>query len=206
MPHRPQLQIAVKPQEFFHEKVSQALDSLKIKIDDSIEFYVVNLLCEFIAPTPSEAPSGQSLDPMQTPLALMYKTALESPPADQFRIVKKMGDTSLYFAGYFQDYFNRKTFDIDYYISMGQTAYAHASTLMREQHEQSMTEMYDTLSGKFSELVDVVAEVSDPMASDHAIDILAVYDRWTKTNSDRLRRLLERAGISPVKSPTKTPQ
>jgi hypothetical protein len=200
-----QLQVAVKPHEYFHEKVSKAVHTLNLKIKEDIEFYLVNLLCDFITPPPPPG-AGQNLDPIHTPLAIMYKTALESPPSDQFRILKQMGDSSLYMSGYFQDYFNRKTFDIDYYIAMGQTAYSKVSALARDQYDKGIPELYQSLSDQFVNLVDVVAEVSDPGPSEKAVDILAIYDRWTKSNSERLRKILENLGINPVKSPTKTPQ
>ena len=44
------LNLVVKPHEFFREKVSAAMANQKVEVDDDVEFYVVNLLCEFIDP------------------------------------------------------------------------------------------------------------------------------------------------------------
>jgi hypothetical protein len=202
-----QLQLAIGPQEFFHDRVSKAVETLKIKITNDVEFYIVNLLCEFIGTENLKQPDTD-IDPLQTPLALMYKQALESSPHDQMKIYKKMGDTSLYFAGFFQDYFNRKTFDIGYYITMGQTAYSQVSLLMRDRmNDDHFTAVYADLSEKFGTLVDVVAEVSDTRPpGERAVDILAIYDRWNRSHSDRLRRILQEVGIDPIKTPTKIAQ
>lgn len=193
------LQLLATPQEYFLEKVTHASSSLEIKIDEQLEFYVVNLLCEFIEPEKLNKNLGKDVDVLDTPLAFFLKQAMEASPSEQLKLYKRLGDTSLYFAGFFQESFNRKSYDIDYYISMGQTAYRSLSTIMRDRHhDEHFKEMYYKLSDRFPDLVEIVAEVSDVPAGDRPIDILAVYDRWTKSQSTRLRRALERAGIKPV--------
>lgn len=195
------LQLLATPQEFFHEKVTHATSSLEIKLDEQLEFYVVNLLCEFVTPEKLNQNLGKDVDVLDTPLALFLKQAMEASPSDQLKLYKRLGDTSLYFAGFFQEFFNRKSYDIDYYISMGQTAYRSVSTIMRDRHrDDHFKEMYFKLSDRFPDLVEIVAEVSDVPAGDRPVDILAVYDRWNKTHSTRLLRSLERAGIKPIPS------
>jgi len=116
-----------------------------------------------------------------------------------------MGDTSLYVDGYFQDYFNRKTFDIDYYINMGQSAYENLSSLMKKRYaDEHFASVYHSLSERFNTLVDVVAEISDSPGNNRADDnLLAIYDRWNQTKSERLRRILEEAGIEPIETTRK---
>ncbi len=202
----PQLRLLVGPQEFFREKVSEAVSNQRLDIGDELEFYVVNLLCEFIAPGKLETVSGE-LDALETPLALMLKQAVEAPPTQRLRIFKYLGDTSLYFAGFFQDYFNRKTFDIGYYISLGSSAYNNVSSLIRDQHgDEHFTTMFNDLAGRFGELVEVVAEVSETPGEAKPIDLLAIYDRWTRNNSERLRRMLNKAGIIPQPVPMREKQ
>lgn len=201
----PQLQL-VQPQEFFREKVSEAMANQKVSVDGDVEFYLVNLLCEFIAPGKLETVAGE-MNAMETPLALMMKEAIEAPPVQRLRIFKYLGDTSLYFAGFFQDYFNRKTFDISYYISLGSSAYNNVSTLMRDHHgDENFRVMYNALAEKFHNLVDVVAEVSEVPGQERPMDILAIYDRWTRTHSDRLRRALHKVGITPIPVPIREKQ
>jgi hypothetical protein len=187
----------VGPQEFFQAQVSQAISNQKLQVKDEIEFYLVNLLCEFIAPRKLETVAGE-LDALETPLAVMLKEAIEAPPSQQIKIFKYLGDSSLYVAGFFQDYFNRKTFDIGYYISLGSSAYGNVSSIAREYGDDSFTSMYQDLASRFGELVDVVAEVSEIPGAQKPLDILAIYDRWTRSNSERLRKMLHKVGINPV--------
>ena len=200
------LNLVVKPQEFFREKVTEAMTNQKIKVNDDIEFYVVNLLCEFIAPGKLDTVTGE-LNALETPLAVMLMQAMEAPPAQQLRIYKYLGDTSLYIAGFFQDYFNRKAFDIGYYMSVGASAYDNVSTIFRDHHgDDHFAAMFHDLAEKFNKLVDVVAEVSEQPGTDRPVDILAVYDRWTRSNSDRLRKILHNVGITPIMTPFREKQ
>ena len=201
-----ELQLLVRPHEFFYEKVTQALANQQVRLSDEVEFYVVNLLCEFIVPGKLETVTGQ-LDALATPLALMLKEAVEAPPAQKLRIFKYLGDTSLYYAGFFQDYFNRKAFNLDYYIDIGASAYSNVSTIMRDQHgDDQFTEIYSGLAEKFDTIVEVVAEVSETPGAAKPIDLLAIYDRWTRNHSDRLARLLNKAGITPIPMPVRDKQ
>jgi hypothetical protein len=204
---QPALQIAIRPEEYFREKVVTALQSLKVEVNDEIEFYIVNLLCEFIDPKRLSSP-GDGLSVLETPLAMMLKQAMEAPPTRKVKLYKGLGDTSLYFAGFFQDYFNNKTFDVSYYITLGTTAYNTIAALMRDVHrDEHFTAVYGALAQKFESLVEVVAEVSEqPGGKETSKDLLALYDRWTKSNSERLRRTLEKHGIMPTTTPTKIAQ
>jgi hypothetical protein len=97
----------LSPQDFFRDQVTNAAQSLKLQLNDDIEFYLVNLLCEFI--NPAQLNIDDDMAVLDTPLAFMLKKAVESSPDIQIKVYKRLGDTSLYFAGYFQDFFNRKT-------------------------------------------------------------------------------------------------
>lgn len=191
------VQLIVAPQEFFRSQLSEAAQSARIALDDHTEFYLVNVLCDFINPAKIND-ELKELDVMGTPVALMWKKALEASPEQQARIYKRLGDTSLYVAGYFQDYFNRKAFDINYYASVGKTAYSSLSTIMRERHQdEHFSTMYNGLSDQFEKFIELFAIISDALGHAPA-DLLSIYDRWNQTRSERLRRHLQDHGITPV--------
>jgi hypothetical protein len=188
----------VKPEEYFRSEVHSAIASLKINLDSQLEYYLVNLLCDFIEPQ-KDSTSEQQIDVLSTPLAFMLKTAMEASPETQVKIYKRLGDTSLYFAGFFQEYFNRKTFDVGYYITMGSTAYSNISEIVKYRHNDAhFTKMYQDLAKEFKNLVEVIATISEQFMDRTDRNILATYERWTKTQSDRLRKILENEGINPV--------
>ena len=194
----------IHPKEFFREKVSCALGKQKLKVCDETEFYLVNLLCGFISPEKLQTALGE-WDLMDTPLAIIFQQALEAPPEQQLKIYKILGDTSLYISGYFQDYFNRKTFDMGYYMTMGSHAYETVASLVRSRENHSQR-IYKNLSENFPAFVEVVAEVSDASGVSDDSNLLAIYDRWSKTQSERLRKKLEDKGIEPVPANTRDAQ
>ncbi len=152
------LQLMSTPQEYFHDRVLSATSELNLKIDEALSYYLVELLCEYISP-PEEEKSNSSF---HMPLALILKKATEAPPSEQLKLYKKLGDFSLYFSGFFQEFFNRKTYDVEYYINIGSTAYSSLSAIMRDRwKDEHFSEVYQKLSKRFPDLVDVVSEVSE---------------------------------------------
>ena len=74
----------------------------------------------------------------------------------KIRCLKKLGDLSLYTAGFFGESINRKIIDIDYYIGMGGSAYMSLSAIL--QNQKTFAELYLELAELFPNLVDVLAE------------------------------------------------
>ncbi len=190
--------LEIAPQQFFQEKITAAKAKNDIAIDSDVEFYLVALLCDFIQPA-QRSPHLQQLD---TPLALFLKETLEAPGHEQLTRFRILGDLSLYVCGFFQESFNRRVIDIDYYIAMGSTAYHNTAA----QIGSSSRHVYEKLSHDFALLVELVAEVAVIPAQSRAVDILATYDRWTRSNSQRLLQTLLELGIDPIKTDTRTPQ
>lgn len=189
------------PREFFHNELKTVLEANKLRLNTDLEFYVVNLLCEFIIPEPLTLPDGQ-YNPLHTPLAILFEKAVEASSEDKMKILKSVGDTSLYVSGFFQDYFNRKTFSMDYFISIGINAYVNASNITKVVYKDfKKSIVFDTLAENFTEIVDVVAIMSDKLGDVKHTDILATYERWMETKSDRLLNKLKEHGIVPLASP-----
>ena len=139
-------------------------------------------------------------------MAMILKKAIEAPQEEQIKIFKILGDTSLYISGYFEDFFNRKTYDIQYYIDLGSNAYRSVSDLTRSGNSSKNPDTFVTLSDLFPKLVEIVASVADSTKQSENQNILSMYDRWTKTKSERIRKKLEEIGINPIATNTKVPQ
>lgn len=184
--------------EFFHDSVQQALRHQHVDVDDHTEHYVVNVLTTFAR---SEAlyertPEGVRLKP----LAHMLIDAVEAPSAEQrHQALQRLGDVSLFIAGFFAHSFARKLVDIDYHIAMGGRAYGTLAAAMgAKARGQVFAKIFAELAAKFQRMVDVlnaVAEMARP-ASDQ--DVLRLYEIWLKTGSPRARELLQRLGVAPV--------
>ncbi len=178
--------------EFFHHEVTCARADLGVSLNETTEFYLVNLLCDF------SRRDNKNISPGAEPLAFMYKRAREAAPNERVVLLKDLGDVALYMSGFFTDFIERSLVDVDYYISMGGTAYSDLSGLVGTQrHGGTFAEMYSQLAVRFTELVDILNQISDRSAknSDADKDLLKLYDRWTRTGSERIRKLLLAKGL-----------
>ena len=194
------------PQEFFHKELNSILRSHKLTLSKDVEYYIVNLLCTYIAPEMLNLQDGD-YNPLNTPLAILFEKAVQAPIEEQFKILKSVGDTSLYVSGFFQDYFNKKTFNLEYFITIGINAYENVSHITRNQTNRLQTSLlYEKLAVKFPQLVEIVAILSDKFGDTKDLDIVATYERWVENKSERLLKKLNEQGIIPIPRPSKKNQ
>ncbi|MFO7285784.1 MAG: hypothetical protein LOD94_00715 [Gammaproteobacteria bacterium] len=191
----------VKPvwslEEFFRNSVSSAMARQGLSADDHTAYYVVNLLTLFAR---SEvlydgSPEGRWLKP----LALFLAEATEAPTEDERNFaLQRIGDISLFIAGFFGEALARRQVDVDYYVRMGGSAYGSLSERVRgSMRGRIYTAVFAELASKFQDFVDVLTEVRDEARGNDDIDILRLYEVWLKTGSKRAERTLRRLGIEP---------
>ena len=188
--------------EFFRDAFHSASEHHKVGIDESAEQYVVNLLTMF---SRADALYEKTPDGLRIrPLAQMLADALEAPTAQaRQRGLQRLGDVSLFVAGFFARSFARKLIDIDYHIAMGGNAYSSlADTMQRSHSGRCVAAIYAQLSQKFQRLVDALNEVSDMSYRHSDADILRLYEMWMRTGSPRAHGLLRSLGVQPVAAGT----
>ena len=191
----------VTPTQFFHEKIVEAQEKQHLKLSENVEFYLVNLLCDYIRSSNTSAADDC--------LALTLKKALESPYSEKVFLYKKLADDALYYSGFFQEYFNNKSFDIRYYVTMGESAYGELSSLMRGKttFNSTMSQIYKEMSKNFLCAVDILLHIAEETTQQGQIrNTLSIYDAWLNTNSSKLQKELFKRGISPLKVSTKKVQ
>ena len=184
--------------EFFHDSVQKALRNQRVAVDDHTEHYVVNVLTMFARSEElyERTPDGVRL----RPLAHMLADAAAAPSSQQRdEALRRLGDVSLFIAGFFAQSFARKLVDVDYHIAMGGRAYGTlAENLRYSIRGQAFAAVFMELAGKFQRLVDVLNDVAE-MAYQHTDkDILRLYEIWLKTGSPRAFAILQRLGVAPV--------
>jgi hypothetical protein len=180
--------------EFFHESVQQALHKQHVDVDAQTEHYVVNVLTTFSRSEDfyQQTPEGMRLPP----LAHMLAEAAEARTTEQqHHALRRLGDVSLFIAGFFAQSFARKLIDIDYHIAMGGRAYG---TLAEATRSHSMAELFAELARKFQRLVDVLQDVAEMSHVHSDQDVLRLYEIWIKTGSPRAFGILKQLGVAPV--------
>jgi hypothetical protein len=195
----PQIVPVANLREFFRDALHGALEKQHVAVEDQTEHYVVNLLTLF---SRSEAlfdqtPEGTRLKP----LVVLLTEALEArSPSDRQRGLQRLGDVSLFIAGFFAQSFARKLIDIDYHIAMGGRAYASLAESMARTRGRVLGQVFAELSAKFQPMVDALNEVSETSYKHSDKDILRLYEIWLKTGSQRSFGLLKRLGVDPTAS------
>lgn len=184
--------------EFFRDTLHEALRRQHVAVEDHTEHYVVNMLTLFAR---SEALYESTAEGLRLkPLVRMLSEALEAP-ADtphQHRALQRLGDVSLFIAGFFANGFARKLVDIDYHIAMGGGAYRALSHCNTHPRGRALAGVFGELSRKFQPMVDALNEVSEGNGARSDGDILRLYEIWLKTGSARCYGKLKSFGVDPT--------
>ena len=185
--------------EFFRDAFRAASEHQRVGIDEQAEAYVVNVLTMFSRAEAlyERTPAGLRI----RPLAHMLADALQAPSETaRQRSLQRLGDVSLFVAGFFARSFARKLIDVDYHIAMGGNAYSSlADTMPRSRSGRSIAAVFAQLAHKFQGLVDALNEVSEMSYRHTDADILRLYEIWMKTGSRRAHGLLGELGVQPVR-------
>nr|PZN75704.1 MAG: hypothetical protein DIU56_15760 [Pseudomonadota bacterium] len=183
--------------EFFRDALHSALEHQRLEVEDQTECYVVNLLTLFARSEAlyEQTPEGTRLKP----LVVMLSEALEAPSVGaRNRGLQRLGDVSLFIAGFFAQSFARKLIDIDYHIAMGGRAYGTLANALGRGPGRVLGQVFAELAEKFQPMVDALNEVSETSYRHTDKDILRLYEIWLKTGSRRSYQLLKRLGVEPT--------
>lgn len=185
--------------EFFRDALQGALGHQHLKVDDHTEHYVVNLLTLF-ARTESlhDEPGSRAA---HRPLAAMLAEANEAPTAEgRCRALQRLGDVSLFFAGFFAGSFARKLVDVDYHVAMGGRAYGTLAESLTRGPRRALGQVFGELATKFQPMVDALGEIAETAYKHSDRDLLRLYEIWLKTDSRRAQRLLSGLGVTPTRA------
>jgi hypothetical protein len=129
----------------------------------------------------------------------MLAEAVEAPSLEQRNFaLQRIGDVSLFVAGFFGECLSQKLVDLDYYVRMGGSAYGSLSENVRGSlRGRIFAAVFAELAAKFQDFVDVLSEVRDSTRGSDDADVLRLYESWLRTGSKRAARLLRMLGIEP---------
>ena len=178
--------------EYFRESLGTALRKTQTRLTDTAQAYLVNLLVEFMRAENVYA----GTDPGERPvLADLFSRALEAEPGEAVRIYKHMGDSSLYLTGFFTEAV--ENVGVDYYVSMGGSAYANVAGLIRPTAASSSA-LFAELSDRFRELVELLIAMSlAPLTAAKLDDtrLLGLVERYERTGDRQVLDALRSQGV-----------
>lgn len=191
-----QLVLSSSLKEFFRNLVGEVVKRQRVSIEEVTEFYVVNLLSDYAS---AEKLFSREVDGKREaePLALLYTRALQQDREEKIRTLRRLGDVSLYTAGFFHGALEDRVVGADYYVQMGRSAYSAVADLSCN---TSFAGVYQELCHKFSTLVEVLEEISARgLAASGAEGKLKVFESWSRSGNGRLERVLIDSGMLPSK-------
>lgn len=191
-----QLVLSGSLKDFFRMVVGEVVKRQRVTIEEVTEFYVVNLLSDYAQ---AEKLFTQEIEGRREaePLAVLYHRAMQQEREERIRTLRRLGDVSLYTAGYFNGSLKDRAVGADYYMQMGKNAY---SALADMAASSAFAAVYQELCVKFGSIVEVLEEISARgMAATGPQGQLQVFEAWSRSGNGRLEQVLIDAGMLPMK-------
>jgi hypothetical protein len=186
--------------EFFMEAVEDGTRSRRMAISPVAKNYLVELLRGYVSADKLYEIEEETGIRRQSSLAEMLLRAVNSENSARIELLKRLGDVSLYVAGFFGDSLERKVVDVDYYAQMGALAYG---SLARSVHEETFSLLYTEYSERFLDFVELLTYISQKSLIQSDTNLLRLYDRFLRTGSEIAKEHLLEKGLIPVNHPTK---
>lgn len=190
-----ELVVGASLKEFFKLLLEEAISRQRVSLAEVTEYYLVNLLAEFATAEKlfTEELGGRK---DHEPLAILYHRALQQEREQRIRTLRRLGDVSLYKAGFFADSLRESLVGPDYYIQMGGNAYAQVASLAPA---SAFAGAYRELHEKFRALVEVLEEIAARgLVASGPQGTMQVYESWVRTRSGRLEQVLVETGLLPL--------
>src|SRR5690606_25080121 len=146
--------------EFFREALASALASQHVSLDEHTAHYVVSLLTLY---SRTEVSHGDTRPGQRwVSLAdLLAQASSASSAVEREALLQRLGDVSLFVAGFFAHGFERRLIDVDYHIAMGGRAYGTLAVTPISGPRRALTGVFGDLARNFQRVVDAIAEISD---------------------------------------------
>jgi hypothetical protein len=186
--------------EFFRDGFTKALANQHVTLDEHTSHYVVSLLVLYSRTEASHA----DMRPGQRWVSLaelLAQASAAASAAEREVLLQRLGDFSLFVAGFFAHGFGRRLVDVDYHIAMGGRAYGTLAAARIRGPRRTLCGVFGELARKFQPVVDAIGEVGDAARVWGPNDVLRLYELWLKTGSSRAHGLLRQLGVVPVQAP-----
>lgn len=193
------LAVETNVEAFFYNLVDEAASHRDLDASAESRHYLVNLLTHYARAAHLYERSAEGRMTLK-PLAGMYAEAVSSSSEEaRNQALRRLGDVALFVSGVFPESIPRRYVDLDYYIAMGEAAYASLADMVADSMRwRALAEIFEELAANFPLFVDLLGEVTDQASLGSDEDLLRAYEQWLSTGSPRMHRKLLAAGLVPV--------
>jgi hypothetical protein len=179
------------PRALFAELVGGALVEIDARPSPMATAYLIELLDERVrAPEPAELIRDELLCE-----ALVAARLAEG--AERIERLHRLGDRSLFLAGFFGDSLSRRAAGRSTCAEVGRSAYAGLSAaLAYSLVERTWPRLFEELADRFRDFADVLAEVCEQVCPRGSDALQGLCRRYVEGGSERARRRLLRRGLN----------
>ncbi len=160
--------------------VSEAEVAAHCQLDETLESYLVFTLMRFV----NNAELVASL------LGMEFLHSVQTPGTLCQERLRDVGDKCLLFSGLFPQQAQRRLVTVGYFVRLGRSAYSQ----LKMQCTESVAGMYGQLADDFVSMMDVLQAMSG-LGSAYPPDLLAAFELWQETGSQRARQQLRDHGV-----------
>lgn len=170
----------------WQELVKDAEAMNGVQLNEELESYLVFMLMRYT----QQPQLGAKV------MALEYLDGANSTGNLRQEKLRDVGDQCLLFSGLFPRLAERRRVKLSYYVNLGRSAYHTVS----ESAQTAMARMFGQLAESFVEMMDILQAMRCVSQPANDLDVLAAFELWQNTNSERARRIIMNAGSGiPVK-------
>lgn len=175
---------------FFYDRVHAAQSHQGEPVPEEAEFYLVNLLVDFQRTHSLVESGGARVD--DRALAIRLLESRSRPPAERFRELKHVADSTLYLLGFFGESLRRTAVDVSYYRGLARSAYRDLSVLCGLGRGEEP--VFAALDRRFPACVEILVEVKEEDRTGDQ-EVVQLYEDWLSTGSERTARRLRELGV-----------
>jgi len=195
----PHLHLAQDLKSFFAEECLSIATKQGLSVPEHLSAYLGQMLARFAG---SETYFVPNSDPHTTKpkkefpsIVRLWLEGQTQPAMEQLVQMQHVGDLALYTSGFFPERIQRSMLDMDFYMAVGGQAYERAGKIRESIAQERELNVYFELASKFSELKELLAELSDRKFLFSEADRIHLYQKWLDSRSPRIQRMLAEVGI-----------
>ena len=184
--------------DYFRLEIEKISLNQGLLLEPEIKNYLSTLLVKFLntpqlaLKLPGEEIVGESKERTPTQFWLEIQSL---PLKQQYYALQILGDYSLFTSGFFNERIKKSLLDMDYYQALGGQAYYRAGEIQENLSAEKALNIFFSLADSFKKVTDVFAELYDKTLLTDNDGLLKLFERWEKSSSPHLERLLLQNGM-----------
>ena len=192
------LTIVPSAEDYFCLEIEKISQNQGLSLNPEIKIYLGSLLVKFLntpklsLKLPNEEVPNATKDRTPTQFWLEIQAL---PLKQQYYALQILGDYSLFTSGFFNEHIKRSLLDMDYYQALGGQAYYRAGEIQENISAEKAINVFFSLADNFKNLTSIFSELYDKTLVSHDDGLLKLFERWEKSSSPHLERLLLQNGM-----------